>query len=171
MRPWAVEDAPLLQQALVSSSEALSRWTPWVLEDHDDRSVIEERLRGYRNDFFAGEGALYALLSPDEEAVWGGAGLYPRVGPGALEIGYWVASGVVGRGLATEATAALTEVAFTHFGVDRVEIHCSAPNVASNRIPEKLGYRHRETREGEAWASGDEKADLIIWERSELGDA
>ena len=44
--------------------------------------------RVYRDDFFAGRNALYALLDHDDREVMGGAGLYrTRVGPGAIEIG------------------------------------------------------------------------------------
>jgi RimJ/RimL family protein N-acetyltransferase len=73
--------------------------------------------------------------------VIGGCGLYPRVGPGAVEVGYWIAVGHTSRGLATRAAAALTKVALADPRIDRVEIHCDHRNIASARIPERLGYR------------------------------
>ena len=74
----------------------------------------------------------------------GGSGLHPRIGPGALEIGYWMRADAVGQGYATESTAALTRVAFEVADVERVEIHCSTENHASAAIPRKLGYSLRE---------------------------
>src|SRR5581483_7078206 len=61
-------------------------------------------------------------------------------GDGAFEIGYWIRADLAGRGLATEATAALTRAAFERCGVDRVEIRVDPANAASLAIPRKLGF-------------------------------
>ncbi len=63
-----------------------------------------------------------------------------RIGAGGLEIGYWVHQALTGRGVATAASAALTEAAFGLPGIDHVEIHHDELNLASERIPVKLGY-------------------------------
>jgi len=59
--------------------------------------------------------------------VLGSTGLHTRVGAGAREIGYWIHQDYINQGLATEATAALTKVAFAIDQVTRIEIHCD-PN-------------------------------------------
>jgi len=46
------------------------------------------------------------MLDATETGVLGEVGLMPRIGPGALEIGYWVHIDHVGRRLATEASHA-----------------------------------------------------------------
>jgi RimJ/RimL family protein N-acetyltransferase len=71
----------------------------------------------------------------------GRVGLYPRVGPRALEIGYWLAVAHTGRGLATASARILTEAAFATPNIDRVEMHVEAANVASSGVPRRLGYR------------------------------
>ena len=70
----------------------------------------------------------------------GGTGLDPRVGPGALEIGYWIHVDHINKGYASEATAALTRVAFQVNNIQRVEIHCDLKNIRSAAVPQKLGY-------------------------------
>jgi ribosomal-protein-serine acetyltransferase len=57
-----------------------------------------------------------------------------------LEIGYWVHVDHVGRGLATELSAALTDTAFTVDGIERVEIHHDRANVRSGAVPARLGF-------------------------------
>jgi RimJ/RimL family protein N-acetyltransferase len=84
---------------------------------------------------------VYGLFSSDGGEVLGGCGLYPRVGPTAVEVGYWLAIGHTGRGLATRATEALTRLAFLEPTIDHVEIHCDRRNSASSRVAERLGYR------------------------------
>lgn len=125
--------------------------------------VIEDRLRGYRDDFHSGGDALFAILDPEEAEVLGGAGLYRRVGPGGIEIGYWVRSDLAGRGIATEATIALTDAGFALEGIDRIEIHCDPRNGASVAIPRKLGYVHIETRPMLDPPGGDPVASTMVW--------
>ncbi len=70
----------------------------------------------------------------------GGTGLHTRSGPDSFEIGYWIRADSVGRGLATEATAALTRVAFEICGVARVDILVDPENGASLSVPRRLGF-------------------------------
>ena len=125
--------------------------------------VLEDRLSGYRDDFFAGRSALFALMDPDETEVLGGVGLYRRIGPGGLEIGYWVRSDQAGRGLATEATHAVTDVGFMLSGIERMEIHCDPLNTPSIVVPKKLGYELAETRVDHAVGPKDAPRDTMIW--------
>ncbi len=76
----------------------------------------------------------------DGSELIGGAGLHRRVGPDALEIGYWLRASRVGQGLATEAAAVLTRLAFERCGVIRVEIHVDPANTASLAVADRLGY-------------------------------
>jgi RimJ/RimL family protein N-acetyltransferase len=57
------------------------------------------------------------------------------------EIAYWVAVEHQGRGIATEATAAVVDAAFSHLKFNRLLILHTTTNTASARIPQKLGFR------------------------------
>jgi RimJ/RimL family protein N-acetyltransferase len=70
----------------------------------------------------------------------GAAGLHTRQGQGIREIGYWVRADRLRQGLATEAVAALSKVAFEIDHVRRVEIRCDTKNVASAGVPKKAGF-------------------------------
>ena len=65
----------------------------------------------------------YSIVDADD-AVLGGCGLHGRLGVTGLEIGYWVHVDHIGRGLATDASAALTDAAFAIPGIERVRIQC-----------------------------------------------
>ena len=94
------------------------------------------------------EDFVLGIFERDESRVLGGSGLHTRHGPEALEIGYWLRADSEGKGLASEAAAALTRVAFELCGVDRVEIRIDPANERSQRVPERLGF----TRRGDAAA-------------------
>jgi RimJ/RimL family protein N-acetyltransferase len=101
-----------------------------------------------------GANFIYAMFERDGTRLVGGVGLYDRVGPGALEIGYWVRTAAAGSGYATEASAALTGAGFTLPGVQRMEIHIDPRNAPSRRVPEKLGYSLLEIRSGDRVRDG-----------------
>ena len=165
LRAWSASDAPALAVALAASDAHLRAWTPWVVDGRVPGLSLEDRLARHAADFAAGTEWVYGLFGPDG-TVLGGCGIYPRVGPGALELGYWLAAGQTGRGLATRATAALTRVAFLDPMVERVEIRCERGNAASVRVAERLGY----SLAGESTTSA--PADLLVWRllRAELAE-
>jgi RimJ/RimL family protein N-acetyltransferase len=164
LQRWSPADAPRLQAALDAAWDDLQRWIPWVFPERQAIPELEERLQGYQEDFLEGRNALYAILSPDEAQVLGGAGLYRRVGPAALEIGYWVRSDRSGEGIATEAAAALTRAGLELPGIDRLEIRCDPEHAASAAIPRKLGYCLREIIPADHDPSGDRGGGTMVWE-------
>jgi RimJ/RimL family protein N-acetyltransferase len=141
MRAWTTADEPALRAALASSEAHLRAWTPWVVDGKEPGLSLEERLVRHAADFAAGREWVYGMFEPEDAVVLGGCGLYPRVGPGAIELGYWLAAGHTGRGLATRAAAALTNVALADASIRHVEIRCDPHNAASARVPARLGYR------------------------------
>lgn len=140
LRRWLAADVPALGAAIAASLDHLRPWMPWAAGEPvppaDRVRWIEEGERAWE----AGGDLVLGMLLADGTVV-GGTGFHRRVGPDALEIGYWVHVDHLGRGYATEAARALTTVAFTVPGVERVEIHHDRANAPSRRIPEKLGYR------------------------------
>ena len=145
IRCWEPRDAPLLADALGSSLEHLRPWMPWA---HGEPTPLDEKvelLRRFRGMFDLGQDFVYGLFDREESEVVGGTGLHTRIGPEALEIGYWLRSSRVGAGLAREATAALTTVAFRVCGVDRVEIRIDPANRRSLRVPRSLGFTEEGT--------------------------
>ncbi|CAA9471869.1 MAG: hypothetical protein AVDCRST_MAG30-169 [uncultured Solirubrobacteraceae bacterium] len=74
------------------------------------------------------------------DRVVGGCGLHPRIGPGGLEIGFWVHPERTRRGYATEAARRLVATAFAQPGIERVEIHHHPANEASGRVAAALGF-------------------------------
>jgi RimJ/RimL family protein N-acetyltransferase len=139
IRCWEPQDAPLLKEAVDSSIEHLRPWMPWAQEPQTVEQQVE-LLRGFRGQFDLDQNYVYALFDAAETQVVGGSGFHLRVGERAFEIGYWIRASHTGRGLATEATAALTRVGFDLCGVDRIELRVEPHNVASARVPEKLGF-------------------------------
>lgn len=102
----------------------------------------------------------YALVA--QGTVVGGAGLHARIGPGGLEIGYWVDVRHTRRGSATLAAAALTEAGLSIPGVEVIEIHHDIANTASAGVPRRLGFARIGERPDDAQAPGEDGVE-VVW--------
>jgi len=136
LRRWQPGDAEEAYVAVIESLDHLTPWMPWAVGY--SRQSATEFIVACENDWESGTAYNYAITADGKVA--GSCGLMARIGPGGLEIGYWVHRDHVRRGLATAAAAALTDAAFTLPGIDRVEIVHDELNAASGRVPRKLGF-------------------------------
>jgi RimJ/RimL family protein N-acetyltransferase len=145
LRRWRASDADLCFRLVSESLEHLRPWMPWATPGYSRGDAVDY-LDRCEEDWAAGTAFNYLIVVGS--APVGSAGLMARIAPGGLEIGYWVHPDFTARGIATAAAAALTEAAFELPGVDHVEIHHDELNLASGRIPAKLGFRVIESRRG-----------------------
>ena len=164
IRCWDPRDARLLKEAVDSSLEHLRPWMPWAQSEPTPLGDKVGLLRRFRGLFDTGEDFVYGMFAQDEDEVVGGTGLHTRLGEDAFEIGYWVRASRAGEGLATEATAALTRVAFTVCGADRVEIRTDPENERSAAIPRKLGFTQEATlRRRLPGVQAGERRDVVVF--------
>ena len=178
-------DAAALAQAVRESLDHLQPWMPWAHPGAASVQTQATRLAEVEAGWQRGTDFVYLLVPEDgeadaagsagsvgtkpakaagEDAVLGLIGMHRRLGPGAVEIGYWTHVAYSGRGFMTAAAKAITQVAEALDDVNRVEIHTDEANVRSAAIPPKLGYRldRVDTRRPEAPA---ESGRLQIWVR------
>ena len=136
LRRHQEDDLDAVFQAVTESLDHLRPWLPWAAGYTKESAAefLAKSAQGWADGTEFG----YAILAGGKLA--GGCGLMSRIGPGGLEIGYWVHRDWTRRGLATAASAALVEAAFRLPGVDRVEIVPDELNVASAGVPRKLGF-------------------------------
>ncbi|HZS30321.1 MAG TPA: GNAT family protein [Gaiellaceae bacterium] len=140
IRCYDPRDAAKVKDAIDSSLDHLRPWMPWVEAEPQTLEEKTDLLKSFRAQFDAGDNFVVGVFSADESEVLGGSGLHPRVGPGGLEIGYFVRSSAKRQGYITESTAALTRVGFEICGADRIEIRIDPENEVSKGVPRKLGY-------------------------------
>jgi RimJ/RimL family protein N-acetyltransferase len=140
LRAFLGAEGPILNGLVTRNLEHLRPWMPWAREDPSEQLNVEF-VHHLVEEWDSGVGFGYWLCEVASGEMVGCAGLHRRVGPGGLEIGYWVSADRVRRGYATATAQALTTAAFGLPGIERTEIHCDAANVASAAVPKRLGYR------------------------------
>ena len=161
VRRHRLDDLDALQQAIEESRDHLRPWMFWADQTRGDTATF---LRGARDKWDAGEEFAYLIVSGAGDRVLGGGGLHRRLGPEALEIGYWLRADATGHGVITAAAGALTDAAFALDGIERVEIHCDEANVRSAAVPRRLGYTLAELRDRPPAAPA-ERGREMVWVR------
>jgi RimJ/RimL family protein N-acetyltransferase len=140
LRRYRMTDSAAVKDAIAASLESLQKWMPWAQSEPTDQSVMS--FLGPAVAQFGGDAAAnYAITLRDSGDYIGGCSLMPRIGPGAMEVGYWVHTAHQRRGIATESARLVTNAAFELPGIRRVEIHCDERNVASANVARTLGFR------------------------------
>jgi len=173
VRCYEPRDAIAVHDVVLRNKGHLAPFMGWALREP---TTLEERidlLRSFRGRFDLGDDYFYGIFLRDGTFV-GGTGLHTRCGPGGLEIGYWIDERHQGKGLVTEAAAALSKHALTDLALSRVEIHTNPDNLASNRVAEKLGFTREGTlRKRFSYASDKPLRDLVFWTlfREDMGRA
>ena len=135
VRSWRTSDA----ESLLRHANNRNIWLnlrdafPHPYTKHDARAYIRSVRERTPETTFA--------IAVDDEAV-GSVGFVLRtdVERVSAEIGYWLAEPFWGRGIATEALAALTQYAIVAHGLTRIYALPFAWNLASCRVLEKAGY-------------------------------
>jgi len=138
IRRWAVADVRAITAAITANIEHLRPWLPWVASEPLRRRERVALIRAWDDGWDAGGDAVYGIFLDGE--IVGGCGLHNRHGPDTLEIGYWIDKDHINQGFATEVARVLTSAALLVPGDTFVEIHHDKANVASSRVPQKLGY-------------------------------
>ena len=136
LRRWRAADVDLIYDAVTSAHEHLLPWMAWA--DGFDRDRAAWFVEQCEREWATGEAYQFAITT--DQVVCGSAGLMRRIGPGGMELGYWLHPAYTGRGLATMAAVALIREAFTLPDVDRVEIIHDAANTTSGAVAERLGF-------------------------------
>lgn len=162
LRRWQQSDLDPLMEIIERSLDHLRPWMPWASAP-DLRGGTAGYLSQSATDWDAGTAFNYAITR--DGRLVGSTGLMARIGPGGLEIGYWVDVAETRRGIARRATAKLTEVGLGLPGVDHVEVHHDVANLASAAVPRSLGFREVGRMPVEPTSPG-EAGEHLIWRLS-----
>jgi ribosomal-protein-serine acetyltransferase len=159
LRRCRAADTATVTDLVLRSQPHLRPWLAWA-QDYgpQDAAQFTEQCEQDWNS-----GAAFSYLITAGGAVVGGCALMARIGPGGLEIGYWVDAAHLRQGFATAAAAALVEAALAMPGIDRVEIVHDEANVASSGVPRKLGLAEVERRKADGPQTSGESGVDVVW--------
>jgi RimJ/RimL family protein N-acetyltransferase len=133
LRPGWAEDAPALAAAIADERIVRNLATaPWPYRLRDAEAFLAQPRDPQLPSFLIFE------RTDGAPRLVGSCGLGRRPS-GAVELGYWIARAFWGRGIATEASQALLDIART-MRLPGLQASHFLDNPASGRVLEKLGF-------------------------------
>lgn len=143
LRAPRLEDFRAWERIRTESRDYLTPWEPTWAKDELTREAFRRRLRRYGDDARDGRGHAFFVFAQSADRLLGGVTM-SNIRRGVTQtatIGYWMGQPHAGRGLMSEALAALTAHAFDDMGLHRLEAACLESNEASQKVLLKVGFR------------------------------
>ncbi|HJQ56163.1 MAG TPA: GNAT family N-acetyltransferase [Vineibacter sp.] len=160
LRPFANSDLDDLH-ALYGDAEAMRYWT---FPPSRDRAETARRLRWHVGRYQPASHASWAVTPRRGQQCIGMVTFHHREPRDhRLEVGYILARAHWGRGLATEAVAALLRHCIDSLGTHRVEAMIAAENAASRRLAERLGFSYEGGPLRDRWRVGDSYRSVVVY--------
>lgn len=162
LRRWVDDDLDELFRAVRESLDHLAPWMAWARPGYSEADV-RDHLRRSQDGWNEGTEFGYGIRTADGTLI-GACSMMARIGPGGMEIGYWLHPDHTGHGFMTAAAGALTTEAF-RIGADRVEIVHDVANLHSGAVPHRLGFTEVARRPPQEELSSGEAGEDVVWRR------
>lgn len=172
LRVPRASDVPELRASLRRNDAHLKPWSPAppVGDDPTSLTSVSKTVLRYRREWKRGEAfVLLVTARTDGEPIVGRVAL-TGIMRGVFQnayLGYWIDAGHQGKGLMTEAVAAVVAFAFDEAKLHRVQAAVMPRNPASVRILEKVGFRREGFAERYLCIAGTWEDHLILAKTAE----
>jgi ribosomal-protein-serine acetyltransferase len=134
-------DGPALWRAVDASRGELSLWLPWV-PYNTSPSSSQRYAESCAEDWDLGRSLRFGIRANDNAELRGIVSLDNLVHLHRnCDLGYWLASDVVGHGFMTEAASLCLGFAFATLGLRRVRCAVARDNGKSLAVVKRLGFR------------------------------
>lgn len=135
VRSPRTEDVDGLLAAVRASADALSRWMVWWREDYGRRDAEE----WMRSASIIGDHP-FVIIELSDGTVVGSCGLNAvNHQDSRANLGYWIRSDRIRRGLASRAARLVARHGITDMGLHRIEILAAVGNIPSQRTAARAG--------------------------------
>ena len=139
-----------LHEAITDGYEDYVKWLNWP-QNIPLAETLEEECRRHHADFILREFIRYLIIEKETDEIVGRCAfpsfqanwMIPQFG-----ISYFIRKSKRTNGYATEAAHAMSLLAFKVFGAKKLEIYCDAENIASSKVPLKLGFKLEYVQKG-----------------------
>jgi ribosomal-protein-serine acetyltransferase len=139
LRLFEESDAEEFECVIAANRAYLARWLDWANATEAAGAWLAF-IRRTREKVAANDGFVAAIIDGDAIVGWVGFDWVDWASR-STSIGYWLARDRQGRGIMTEAVAALTAYVFDVWKLNRVDIRVAVGNQRSAAIAQRLGFR------------------------------
>lgn len=145
LSPIEPADGPELFEAVETSREHLARWLPWV-PFNTSEETSQRYVDACTADWDAGRALRFGIRSMWSDEFLGVVGLDNCVHLHKnCDLGYWLRTTAVGRGLMSEAAELCIRFAFERAGLFRIRCAAATHNDKSLAVIARLGFKNEGT--------------------------
>ena len=142
LRPFRLEDANQLYQAVRESLTELKLWMSWAHDEYSQQEADDfiriTRARWEEKTLYA-----FAIVDTEKGNVLGGCSLsHKHPVYHYCNLGYWVRTSYHGQGISGRAAKLAARYGFEHGGIIRAEVVIAVGNQKSIRVAEKIGAHY-----------------------------
>jgi len=142
LRPFEMDDAIQLHEAVRESLADLKPWMSWAHDSYSqeeaEKFIRITRARWEERTLYA-----FAIIDAQNGDVLGGCSLsYKHPVYHFCNVGYWVRSSRRGYGIAGRAAKLAVRFGFEYTGLIRAEVVVAVGNEKSQRVAEKIGAHY-----------------------------
>jgi RimJ/RimL family protein N-acetyltransferase len=141
LRPYKMSDADSVYQAIRESIKEVGAWLPFA---HENYAIKETRdyLKKRKPEWKKGINYDFGIFDAKDGTFIGGCGInaISKIGRYA-NLGYWVRTSRVGKGIAPTATRLLAKWGFDVLKLNRIEVVVAVGNEKSLRAAVKAGAK------------------------------
>lgn len=151
-----------VHQAIMDEYEDYVKWLMWP-STPPTVDQIEEECRRNRAEFILRDLIRYIIFDKETQQVLGRCAFTPTQANWMIPqfgISYFIRKSQRLKGYCTESVHAMTVLAFRSLKSKKVEIYCDSNNLASIKIPLKLGFKLEYTQKGGWLRANGELAEL-----------
>lgn len=131
-------DANAIYDLINTSRDELLPWLPWVTLTKDV-SDEENFLTKVLEHFGTGDSLNLIILYHNRPVGMISFNKFNKL-DNSTEIGYWLATKFVGKGIMQRAVTGMCALGFNDYQVNKIEIHAAVENARSNKVAERAGF-------------------------------
>lgn len=161
LRPWRLDDVPLVREASADAHIPLITTVPADYTPEAGAAFVRRQW----DRATTGTGYSFVIERVGDGRAVGSIGLWLReLSQGRASTGYWVVNSARGQGTAAHALRLLAGWALAELRIPRLQLYVEPWNVASCRTAERAGFRAEGLLRG--WQQvGTERRDMIMYAR------
>lgn len=153
-----LEDAQAVFDVIDSDREHLRVFLPWV-DYATSVENTEENIKERIKDFDEKKAAAFLIQHKGE---WVGSVGFIEIDykNKSGEIGYWLSSKFVGKGMMTDCVRVVVEYGFKEHNLHRISIRCRSDNEKSAGVPKRLNFTFEGTNREDKFVDGKYESSL-----------
>ena len=140
IRRYREADADLLYAAAIASIPEVFEFLPWCHPDYT-RQDTADWLSAIETNWEKNNTYSFAIFEKDGSEFHGGCEINRVDEHPVGNLGYWVKTPSIGKGVATEASIHLARFGLRELGLQRIEIIMSVENAASQAVAASMGAK------------------------------